>query len=198
MALASVRAIPELRLHGAHSGSGLRRLAEIDPDAPAPYWAFSWGGGLALARHVLDHPETVAGLAVLDLGAGSGLVAIAAAKAGARAVTAVEIDPFGCAAIPLNAAANGVAVALVTSDITAGPPPVVDLILAGDVFYDAAVGEKMLPFLDRCRAAGIAVLIGDPGRIPLPRHRLRQIAEYAVGDVGEPARAGYVFELTAG
>jgi predicted nicotinamide N-methyase len=198
MALTPVRTVPEIRLYAAHRSSGLRRLADEDENAPAPYWAFAWGGGLALARHVLDHPSLAAGRRVLDLGAGSGLVAIAAALAGARQVMAAEIDPYGVAAIPLNAAANGVAVTAIAGDVTGGPPPAVDLILAGDVFYDSAVGERMLPFLDRCLAAGIEVLVGDPGRVPLPRTRLHQIAEYPVGDVGEPGRMGYVYGLVAG
>ena len=197
MALAPVRAIPEIRLFAAHSGSGLRRLAELDEDAPAPYWAFAWGGGLALARHILDRPDVVAGKTVLDLGAGSGLVGIAAARAGAGAVIAAEIDRYGLAAIPLNAAANGVTLEVLAGDVTVGPPPPVDLVLAGDVFYAPEVGARMLPFLDRCLAAGIEVLVGDPGRVPLPRTRLRQLAEYPVGDMGEAARPGYVFRLLA-
>ncbi|MDR3474905.1 MAG: 50S ribosomal protein L11 methyltransferase [Devosia sp.] len=195
MALVPVLAIPEIRLYAAHHGSGLRQLAEADEDAPAPYWAFAWGGGLALARHILDHPQSVAGRRVLDLGAGSGLVAIAAARAGARQVVAVEIDPYGVTAIGLNAAANGVAVLAIGGDPTCGPIPEVDIIVAGDVFYDPEVGERMLAFLDRSLAAGTEVLVGDPGRAFLPRQRLHQIAEYPVGDMGEAGKPGYVFVL---
>ena len=149
-----VPALPEIRLYTAHPGSGLRRLVEphqsadddaVEPsdDAPEPqppYWAYAWAGGAVLARYILDHPQSVAGRRVLDLGAGSGLVGIAAAKAGASAVIAAEIDRNGVAAIGLNAAANGVAITIVDKDITTGPPPAVDLVLAGDVFY----GRRLL------------------------------------------------------
>ena len=131
---------------------------------------------------------------MLDLGAGSGLVGIAAAKAGAKSVLAAEIDPFGIAAIALNAAANGASIEVIAIDLDA-PPPDIDLVLAGDVFYAPEVAGRMLPFLDRCRAAGLGVLIGDPGRTDLPRARLRSVAQYLVGDVGEPQREGFVFEL---
>ena len=132
---------------------------------------------------------------MLDLGAGSGLVAIAAVKAGARHVIAAEIDPFAVAAIRLNAATNGVGLGVIKRDITVGPPPDVDVVLAGDVFYDPAVSTRMLPFLDRCLAAGIDVLVGDPGRRDRPAERLRELAAYPVGDFGEPNRDGFVFAL---
>ena len=122
---------------------------------------------------------------MLDLGAGSGLVGIAAAKAGARAVIAAEIDRNGVAALGLNAAANDVAITVIGEDITAGPPPAVDLVVVGDLFYAGDLAERVIPFLDRCLAAGINVLVGDPGRAYLPRSRLRLLAEYQVPDVGE-------------
>ncbi|RWF17830.1 MAG: methyltransferase, partial [Mesorhizobium sp.] len=150
-----------------------------------PYWAYAWAGGAVLARYILDRPESVAGLRVLDLGAGSGLVGIAAAKAGAREVLASEIDRNGVAALGLNAAANGVAITVVGQDITAGPPPPVDVVAAGDLFYGQDLADRVIPFLDRCLAARINVLIGDPGRAYLPRSRLRLLAEYRVPDVGE-------------
>jgi predicted nicotinamide N-methyase len=183
-----VRSLPEIRLHTAHEATGLWRLGHLvagGADPPPPYWAFPWAGGLALARHILDRPQTVAGRRVLDLGAGSGLVAIAAAMAGAAAVSAADVDPYAVAAIGLNAAANGVAVAVVANDLTAGPPPPVDLVLAGDVFYERALAERMTAFLDRCLEAGVDALVGDPGRTYLPRTRLRAIAEYRVPDVGD-------------
>lgn len=138
-----------------------------------------------LARYILDHPQSVAGRRVLDLGAGSGLVGIAAAKAGARAVIAAEIDRNGVAAIGLNAAANGVKITIVDMDITTGPPPAVDLVLAGDVFYGREVALRVTPFLDRCLAAGIEVLVGDPRRADLPLSRLQLLAEYQVPDFGD-------------
>jgi predicted nicotinamide N-methyase len=171
-----------------------------DDDPPPPYWAFPWAGGLALARHILDRPETVAGRRMLDLGAGSGLVAIAAAMAGASAVSAAETDRYGLAAIGLNATANGVAIAAIAGDVTGGPPPDVDLVVAGDVFYEQALAEHMTAFFDRCRTVGIDVLVGDPGRAYLPHPRLQLIAEYAVPDVGDvegaAAKASGVFQFT--
>jgi predicted nicotinamide N-methyase len=140
---------------------------------------------MALARHILDRPMTASGRRVLDLGTGSGLVAIAAAKAGASQVIAADIDRYAIAALRLNAAANDVAVAVVSADLTAGPPPAVELITVGDLFYERDLAATVTAFLDRCLAAGIDVLIGDPGRTYLPRTRLRLIAEYRVPDVGE-------------
>ncbi|AZO75868.1 MAG: methyltransferase [Mesorhizobium sp.] len=191
MRLSPVPSLPEIRLYTAHPGSGLRRLLEPDDDADdgtaepqPPYWAYAWAGGAVLARYILDRPSTVAGRRVLDLGAGSGLVGIAAAKAGASAVIAAEIDRNGIVALGLNAAANAVAITITGEDITAGPSPAVDLVLAGDVFYGQAVARRVVPFLDRCLAAGIKVLVGDPGRAWLPKPRLRLLAEYQVPDVG--------------
>lgn len=122
---------------------------------------------------------------VLDLGSGSGLVAIAAAIAGAKSASAADIDRYAIAAIGLNAAANGVAVDVITDDVASRPPPAVDLVLAGDVFYERQLGERMSAFFDRCLAAGIDVLVGDPRRAYLPNDRLTLVAEYAVPDVGE-------------
>lgn len=177
-----VPGIPEIVLHKAVPASGLGRLAAEDAEFDSPYWAYYWLGGLALARFVLDRPETVCGRRVLDLGCGSGLVAIAAAKAGAASVLAADIDRYAIAALPLNAAANDVAIEGVLDDLTEGPVPEVDLILAGDVFYDPEPAARMTPFLTRCRAAGIAVLVGDPHRAPLPLDRLTPLAEYAFAE----------------
>lgn len=198
MRIAPVPSLPEIQLYTPHPASGLRRLvdphqsADADDDAvepQPPYWAYAWGGGAVLARYIFNHPQSVVGRRVLDLGAGSGLVGIAAAKAGARDVIAAEIDRNGVAALGLNAAANGVAITIISEDITKGPPPVVDLIVAGDVFYGRDVAERVMPFLDRCLAAGINVLVGDPGRVWLPRSRLRLLAEYIVPDFGEARHA---------
>lgn len=194
MRLVPVPSVPEIRLYSAHPGSGLRRLVDPQddedadegmPEAQPPYWAYAWAGGAVLARHILDHPQIVAGRRVLDLGAGSGIVGIAAAKAGAREVIAAEIDRNGVAAIALNAAANGVAITIIGNDITTGPAPAVDLVLAGDVFYSSEVALRVIPFLDRCLVAGIEVLIGDPRRSDLPLSRLRLLAEYQVPDFGD-------------
>lgn len=185
--LAPVPGVPEIALYTAHRATGLWRLAEAggEADPPPPYWAFPWAGGQALARYVIDRPATVAGRRVLDLGAGSGLVAIAAARAGAGAVIAVDIDRFAHAAIAINAAANGVQLATRQADVTGGAPLDVDLVLVGDLFYEAALAARVTAFLDRCVAAGQAVLIGDPHRAHLPRARLTELAEFAVADVGE-------------
>ncbi len=190
--LRPVPGVAEIRLHAAHPGSGLWRLGARDAQGfGAPYWAYVWAGGLALARHILDRPDTVRGRRVLDLGAGSGLVGIAAAKAGAREVSAAEIDPYAVAALGLNAAANGVNVATISRDLTGGSPPAVDLILVGDLFYETALAQRVAGFLARCAASGIEALIGDPGRAYLPRSRLRLLAEYQVADVGD-AKSGAV------
>lgn len=174
-----------IRLHLAGPRSGMARLAGIDPrnDGP-PYWAYLWGGGLALARHVLDNPGVVAGRRVLDLGAGCGVVGIAAARAGALQVVAADIAPGALAATDLNAARNGVTITPVQGDLTAGAPPAVDVVLVGDLFYEAALATRVVAFLDRCLAAGIAVLIGDPWRAHLPHARLELLAEYPGPDFG--------------
>ena len=182
LTLATPALLPELRLYRAGPASGLGRLAS---GGGAPYWAYPWAGGLALARYLLDHPETVAKKRVLDLGAGGGLVAIAAMKAGARQATAIDVDPDAMAAIALNAEANAVAVEAVCGDPLAGPPPAVDLVLVGDLFYEARLAARLVAFLDRCAAAGIPSLIGDPGRAPLPRARLERLAEYRLADFGD-------------
>ncbi|MBB3607331.1 putative nicotinamide N-methyase [Rhizobium sp. BK602] len=194
----AVPSIPEIRLHKAGPQSGLRRLAEQDPDFGSPYWAHYWGGGLALARYLLDRPETVVGQRVLDLGAGSGIVGIAAAKAGAMEVVAADVDPYAIAAIDLNAAINGATILPVLADITGSAPPLTDIICVGDLFYDADLAARVTAFLDRCLQQGIKVLIGDPWRAHLPHSRLRLLVEYSVADFGDAAereRPGAVFAL---
>ena len=186
-----VPGIPEIRLHKAAPSSGLGRLAEQDePGSGSPYWAYHWAGGLALARHVLDHPGLVAGRRVLDLGAGSGLVAIAAARAGAAAVIAAEVDRHAMHALALNAALNQVEIAAIHADLTRGDPPDVDLVLVGDLFYAPDLAERVTAFLDRCLDRGILVLVGDPWRAPLPMDRLEEIARYEVRETGRPVASG--------
>ena len=146
---------------------------------PPPFWAFAWAGGQGLARYVLDNPEVVRGKRVLDFAAGSGLVAIAAAQAGAADVVAADIDPFCAAAVRLNAAANGVSVPFDGRDFI-GENNGFDVLLAGDVFYDRAFAERLIPWFSRLAEGGITILIGDPGRSYLPRERLTKLAEYQV------------------
>jgi predicted nicotinamide N-methyase len=182
LSLTTTPLLPELRLYRASPASGLSRLVSGDG---APYWAYPWGGGLALARYLLDHPATVAGKRALDLGAGGGIVAIAAMKAGAHQATAVDVDPDAIDAIALNAEANAVTVAAHCADPLDGPPPDVDLVLVGDLFYDAALATRVTAYLDRCIAARLAVVVGDPWRAPLPRARLKSLAEYRLADFGD-------------
>jgi predicted nicotinamide N-methyase len=151
-----------------------------DTDAPLPYWAFAWAGGLAICHYLQAHPEAVAGRRVFDLASGSGLCAIAAARAGASEVTASDIDAFAAAAIDLNARAEGVRVAVVRRDVLDEPPPHADVILAGDCWYDAALAERVLPWLRQARAVGIEVLVGDPGRRYLPTGELVELACFDV------------------
>ncbi len=182
--LESAPSLPEIVLYRAHAGSRLSRLGETPP-----YWAYHWAGGTVLARHILDHPEIVRGRRVVDLGSGSGVVAITAMKAGASEVTAIDIDPNAIAAIQLNAKANGVTVITLEGELTT--PPETDLILVGDLFYDEKLAEKVSALLTGCVAAGIEVLVGDMGRKPLPLDQLELLAEYEVPDFGQakPLRA---------
>ncbi|MBB3657168.1 putative nicotinamide N-methyase [Rhizobium sp. BK650] len=183
--LAGVPSIPNVRLHMATPKSGLYRLAMADDsDMAPPYWAYPWAGGTVLAHYLFDHPETVTDKHVVDLGTGSGLVAIVAMKCGASRVLAVDIDAKAIVAAQLNAQANNVMIETRLGDITGDSPPAVDVLLAGDIFYDEALAEHVLPFLQRCSTAGIDVLIGDPGRAPLPSGSLVRIADYSVPDFG--------------
>ena len=181
--LRPVPGLEELRLHLADEVFPLLRATQLetgDPDAPLPYWAFAWAGGLAIGRYLREHPEAVAGRRVFDLASGSGLVAIAALAAGAAAATGADIDPFAAAAIELNARANGRRITVVHRDVLDDEPPHADVILAGDCWYDARLAERVLPWLLRARAAGIDVLVGDPGRRYLPTDQLIEVATYEV------------------
>jgi predicted nicotinamide N-methyase len=147
---------------------------------PPPFWAFAWAGGQALARYLLDRPEIVAGRAVLDFGSGSGLVAIAAAKAGARQVLAAEIDHFAAAAIAMNAALNRVNLEVEPVDIVGRVEPHWQVITAGDVCYEREMAERMVPWLREIADRGALVLLGDPGRTYLPGSGLVEQARYPV------------------
>ena len=171
--------VPEIELYLASEVVPLWRATEDELakiGVPPPYWAFAWAGGLALARSVLDHPEQVAGKRVLDIGAGSGLVGLAASRAGAALVLAADIDAFSCAAIRLNAAANGCDIA-VTQDDLIGAPSAWDVILVGDLFYERPLAERLLEWLD---PLGVPALLGDPGRNYFPKTRVEKLASYSV------------------
>lgn len=164
-----------------------RTWSQVDEEAP-PFWAFAWAGGQALARHVLDHPDVVAGRRVLDLASGSGIVAIAAARAGAAHVVASDSDARARVAARRNAALNGVAVEVVGDLVGEGAGEVeldVDVVLAGDVFYEQPMVRLVLEFLDEATGAGIDVLVGDPGREYLPRRRVTALATYEVPGTGD-------------
>jgi predicted nicotinamide N-methyase len=182
-ALRPVPHAPEIALYVADEITPIWKMTEEGLDAlgiSPPFWAFAWAGGQALARYVLDHPETVAGKTVLDFASGSGLVAIAAVKAGAAHTLACDIDPFCRAAIAVNAEANGVTVEAMIEDLLDQPPPQVDVILAGDICYEKTVTARVMTWLEAARVAGITVLIGDPGRTYFPKSGLKKLAQYEV------------------
>ena len=171
---------PELTLWSATEITPLWQATEAwlaVRDLAPPFWAFAWPGGQALARHVLDHPELVAGRRVLDFAAGGGIAAIACARAGAASVAAAEIDPLARAAIALNAVENGAAVTVAAEDVV-GTPGQWDLILAGDVCYEAPMTARILPWL-RAQARTAEVILADPGRAYLPAG-LAALARYRV------------------
>jgi predicted nicotinamide N-methyase len=180
--LAAAPLTPEIKLYLATEVTPLWRATQANldqADLPPPYWAFAWPGGQALARYLLDHPHLVRGKRVLDFAAGSGLAAIAAARAGAAQVTAADIDPFAAAAIALNAQANGAAVSIMTSDPIGGPVPW-DIVLAGDVCYEQPMAERAVRWLRSLGDRAIAVLLADPGRAYLPANGLSEVARYQV------------------
>lgn len=178
--------VPEIQLHVAHEAIGLWQKTETELDEiglPPPFWAFAWAGGQGLARYVLDHPDIVAGKRVLDFASGSGLVAIAAAKAGAAHVVAADIDAFAVAAIALNAELNGVVVETTVADVV-GQDHGWDVILAGDVCYEQRMAARVIDWLAGLQGRGAKVLIGDPGRNYLPKAKLEELTSYMVPTVG--------------
>ena len=184
--LGPVPLVPEIRLHQASDPISLWQRTEatsgrtgLDP----PFWAFAWAAGQALARYLLDHPQTARGRDVIDIASGSGLVAIAAAMAGAAAVTAYDIDPLATEAIEANAAANGVTVRAVCADVLDRddlPPPGTGLVLVADAFYQRDLAARVMRFAGRGHARGAVVLAADFGRAYLPRDRLMPLASYDV------------------
>ncbi|HEY2444983.1 MAG TPA: methyltransferase [Rhizomicrobium sp.] len=199
--LAAPPLVPEIDLHLATEVVPLWRKTEEElqlEGVPPPYWAFAWAGGQALARYVLDHRETVATRAVLDLGTGSGLVAISAAKAGARSVLAADVDEFAAAAIALNCWANGVSCTTrrpcgertragrrgekveITTDDVIGQPCTWDVILVGDMCYERPLASRLLEWLDQCARNRAEVFLGDPGRAYFPASGTVRLATYRV------------------
>ncbi len=181
-ALREVPGLAGIRLHTAADVTVLWHATGIElglEDPPLPYWGFAWSGGLAIAHHLVAHPELVAGRTVLDMGTGSGLCGIVALRCGAASVTAVDVDPIARAAADLNARANGVQLAVTARDVLAEAPPTVDVVLAGDVSYEESMASAIHRWLLAAAADGADVLIGDPGRAHLPRDLVR-VATYEV------------------
>lgn len=191
-----------IRLYTADELTPIWEATEKDlaeANVAPPFWAFPWAGGQALARYVLDNPEIVRGKLVLDLASGSGLVAIAAALAGAAEVVANDIDPMCEAAVALNAELNGVAINYHGGNLLDGDPPDYDVILAADVFYEQTPAKMFRAMLERCHTNGATVLAGDPGRTYFPRDAFTQVAEYAVETTTEienhPVKTARVWTL---
>jgi predicted nicotinamide N-methyase len=175
--------LPELGIYLATEITPIWQASEdllAAGNVPPPYWAFAWAGGQALARYLLDNPEIVAGREVLDIGSGSGIVAIAAAKSGASRVVAADIDPFAAAAIALNASLNGAAVTVETRDLLDRGPAGWGVALAGDICYEEPMSSRALALLRRIAARGRLALLGDPGRAYLPKSGLTELARYTV------------------
>lgn len=192
--------VGEITMRMPAEPSGLWELWDATGREP-PFWAFPWAGGQALARYVLDHPDVVRGRRVLDAASGSGLVAIAAALAGAASVVAGDIDPNAVAAIGVNAAANGVTVTARAFDLAADDAGDAEVVLAADVFYQADLADRALAFLRAAARSGADVLTADPGRAFLPAGRLTMVASYEVPVITEietvPARRATVYRLAA-
>ena len=204
-AIASPPLVPEIRLHLATEITPIWQASEemlAQGAVPPPFWAFAWAGGQALARYLLDRPQTVAGRKVLDIGSGSGLVAIAAAMAGAHPVLAAEIDRFAAAAIAGNAALNGVEVEVTVAEMLDAAAPSCQIVTAGDVCYEREMAQRVVAWLRGLAGHGCLVLLGDPGRAYLPQSGLRELAHYRVPTSREledaDTREAIVFEVLAG
>jgi predicted nicotinamide N-methyase len=174
--------VPEVKLHLAHEAVPLWQKTEEElgeMGLPPPFWAFAWAGGQALARYVLDNAGIIRSRNILDLATGSGLVGIAVALSGGK-VLAIDIDDFATTAVAMNAELNGVQLDIRCEDLLAKPPPAVDVILVGDLFYEKSLAERCLAWLRLAQAQNVQVLIGDPGRSYLPKEQLEKLAEYNV------------------
>ncbi|MDP6871884.1 MAG: 50S ribosomal protein L11 methyltransferase [Alphaproteobacteria bacterium] len=178
----STALLPEIKLRLASEDMPIWQMNDEEREAagvPLPYWAFAWAGGQALARYFLDWPGTVRGKTVLDMGAGCGLEAIAAAMAGARAVTAADTDPFAIAATKLNAALNGMNVDTTVEDLI-GRTGDWDIVMIGDLFFEQPLAKHLEAWLRGLHETGVEILIGDPQRTFLPRRGLEKLATFAV------------------
>lgn len=174
--------VPEIKLYLADEAHDLWHKTEEELATiglPPPFWAFAWAGGQGVARYILNHPHAVAGETVLDFASGSGLVAIAAMKAGAKSVIASDIDPFALPAIHINADANSVTITPTLTDLI-GQDQGWDVVLAGDVFYEKPLADRLIPWFSKLSARGARIIVGDPGRAYLPKDRLEQLAVYTV------------------
>jgi len=175
--------VPEIVLHLAAESLPIWQKTEEqlgEMNVPPPYWAFAWAGGQAVARYMLDTPEICRGLPVLDLGAGSGISAIAAAKAGAGHVLAADIDVLALAAASLNGKANNVYIDVTGVDLLAHPSPRDGVLIVGDLFYERDLADRVLGFIDSAKLAGCTVYVGDPQRSYFPRDRFEKLIEYQV------------------
>jgi len=184
--VATAPLVPEIRLHLASEVTPLWHATEATlarDNLPPPYWAFAWPGGQALSRHVLDHPDSVRGRRVLDFAAGCGIGALAAIRAGATTVSAAEIDRVAAAAMTLNARLNKLTIEVVDHDLTGTVDDVArrwDVVLAGDVFYERPMAERVEPWLRDLARRGVRVLVADPGRAYVPKSGLAEIGRYTV------------------
>ena len=175
--------VPEIALHLAEESLPIWHQTEVELgqiNLPPPYWSFAWAGGQALARYLLDHPQECRGKAVVDIGTGSGLTAIAASMSGARSVLAADLDALALASCRLNAGENGLAFDVTGEDLLASPPGSADVILIGDLFYERRLAERVTAYIDAAKARGATVLIGDPQRSYFPRDRFTRVADYQV------------------
>lgn len=175
--------IPEIRLHLASEIVPIWQMTEEELERtglPPPFWAFAWAGGQALSRYILDHPDVVRGKRILDFGSGSGLIAIAAMKAGARSVLAADIDPFAAAAIALNAEVNDVSIVVTDENLIGTANQGWDVVLIGDMCYERPLAESIEIWVRNMVAQGTTALIGDPGRTYLPKTGLDKLISYAV------------------
>jgi predicted nicotinamide N-methyase len=175
--------VPEIILRLAEESLPIWQKTEDElgeMNVPPPYWAFAWAGGQAVSRYLLDHRDVCEGRSVVDLGAGSGISAIAAAKAGAAPVLVADIDRLALAACMINARVNGVAIETTGADLLSSPAPSDALVIVGDLFYERELAGRVLSYIDDAKARGCTVYVGDPRRSYFPAGRFTPLVEYQV------------------